>query len=142
MQDERGRRRIEQLRVVDAEDDGSPSGALAQRVSAPSHQLERVVGAHIGRHQPGERAERHGGGTPGRANAGDGCSIYLGLGQRDVGEARLPDTRHAAEHHAATLTPARRRAIVWSSGARPTRGQTSPSAMAGAAGVRSGTHGA
>jgi len=61
LEDERRRAGVEQLRVVDAEDDLAAARALAQGLGAPAHQLERLVGACVGRHEAGEGAERYGG---------------------------------------------------------------------------------
>ena len=91
MEDERGRDRVEPLGVVEPEHEPAPAGALAQRLGAAAHQLERVVRAHVVRDQVREGAERDGGGAPRRLHPGDRRAGGLRLRERLAREARLAD---------------------------------------------------
>ena len=108
VQHERGRDRVEQLRVVDAEDHRAGRGALAQRLRAAPHQLERVVGAHVVRDQAGDRAERHRRGAarglhPGRSAPSRSAAACASRASRD-----LPTPAAGADDDAAAApVPAR-----------------------------------
>ena len=91
VEDERGRDRVEPLGVVEPEHEPAPTGALAQRLGAAAHQLERVVRAHVVGDQLREGAERDGGGAARRLHPGDRRAGGLRLRERLAREARLAD---------------------------------------------------
>ena len=108
MQHERGRDRVEQLGVVDAQHDAPVAGPLAERVPAAAQELERVVGAHVIRDQVGERAERNRRRAAGRLHPDRGQTLGRGGGAGLAGEPRLAEAGGCAHDDArAAVLPAR-----------------------------------
>ena len=99
LEHERGRGRIEQMRIVDPDDQGASIGEIAQRLDASSKQLERVVGPNFRRDQARKRAERHACGGPRRLHPGDPGSLDLGLRERRARESGLPHASGRTNHH-------------------------------------------
>ena len=122
MQQERRGHGVEQLGVVDAQHDLAATGLGAQRVGAATHELERVVGAHVVGDEPGEGAERHRRGAAGGLRPdGEGAGALRG-GVRLAREARLAHARPGAHDDAAAASSPIASAIRVSSASRPTSG--------------------
>ena len=109
VQHERGRRRIEQLRVVHAEDDRAPGRPIAQGLRGLAQQFERLLGAHGRGQEPGEGAERDQRGAPGRLHPLAHRPRALGTGQSLAPEPRLASAGLGADDDAAATVVARLR---------------------------------
>jgi TetR/AcrR family transcriptional regulator, transcriptional repressor for nem operon len=100
MQHERGRDRIEQLRVIYRENHRAAVSLIAKRLAASPHQLERLVGPDILGDHRGERRERDGR----RAARGLGpkhqCPALLRECDRLARQPRLARPRRRADHRA------------------------------------------
>ncbi len=103
MQDERGRNRVEQLRIVDADHHRTAPGARAQLLTAASHQRDDVVGADLVGHQIGDGREGHRRRAARRLHPVDERAVALRRGLRLPGQARLPHPGVGDEDH--TMAP-------------------------------------
>jgi hypothetical protein len=99
VQHQRGRGRVQQLRVVDADHQPLRARKFSQRLHAELHQLEQIVEARSARDHPRERAQRHARRAPRRLNPRRRCTLALGLRQRLTRQPRLPHTSWSKHHH-------------------------------------------
>jgi len=100
LEHERGRRRVEQMRIVDSDDQGPPIGEIAQRIDTTPEQLELVIRPDLRRNQARERAERNAGGGARRLHPGGPRPVALSLRERGASEPGLPDAGRRMNHHA------------------------------------------
>jgi hypothetical protein len=89
--DERGRRRVEQLGVVHAEDERPPGGLPAQLLDGGLQQGEEVIGTHVSGHDTDERPQRHEGRAARRLHPRRGRAGARRRRERLPREARLAD---------------------------------------------------
>jgi hypothetical protein len=100
VQHERGRRLVEQLRVVDRHDGAAPPRAVLQRGHAPAQQRAQVIGARRRRHEVGEGSERHARRAARGQDPLDERAPAFGGGRRLATDPRLAHSGAADEHDA------------------------------------------
>ena len=107
MQHQRRRYRIQQLRIINANNHHPPVRAPSKRLRAPPHQLKRLVRAHLVRDQAGKRPERNRCRTGRRLRPMNHRPLALRRRERLARQPRLTDTGHGADHHtrAPTVRP-------------------------------------
>ena len=103
MQDERGRNRVEQLRIVDADHDLTASSAGAELLAAASHQRDDVVGANLVGHEIGHGRERNRSPASRRLHPVDERALALRRVLCLPGQTRLPDPGVSDKDH--TMAP-------------------------------------
>ena len=107
---ERGRRRVQELKVVDEEDEGTVPRLLQQHWSHLRHHRHEVAAlvTDAGRQQVGKCAEGDRSGALGRGRPGHVAALPVGVRQALVRQPGLADAGRAMDHEAVSSRIAQR----------------------------------